>query len=84
MYFPYANYNAMFSPVVCRSENPRGKKGTWMAPVFHAIEQAQITSDTSPKAGCPMTTDRTMQAAQGLAVLGGEDDSHRALLTCLR
>lgn len=68
------------------SENPRGKKGTWVAPAFHAIERAQVTSDTSPKAGCPKTTDRTTQAASWacLPVLGWEDDSHRALLTCLQ
>lgn len=56
----------------------------WVTPEFHAIEQAQITSDTSPKAGCPKTTDRTVQAVLGLAVLGWEDESHRALLTCLQ
>lgn len=37
------------------SENHSGKKGTWVAPAFHAIERAQITSDTSPKAGWPKT-----------------------------
>lgn len=58
-----------------------GKDSGAMAPCGW---QAQITSDTSPKAGCPMTTDRTMQAVLGLAVLGWEDDSCRALLTCLQ
>lgn len=44
--------------------------GRTVAPSLHVDGQAQITSDTSPKAGCPVTTDMTMQAVLGLAVLG--------------